>query len=306
MGGTQSFEQAVKQIDTIRGDIVKLEEIIQKEGNEIVEYIHNADYTNQKKLCEKLEYRYVDILKNNFPINELKGVAFAQESGVRRIKLAMLVPKAQTAGDLDREKTKICEDIVGLFKRKIDMINNMREYTPSCKSIESKIYEQLSTKMSTANITSEQWEKAYNTLTKFNKNIKTNYINVRSIITRVLRATNHNELDSLQGEFNSLNVNTSTICNAINIDLRTFIEENNLSEQQSPEQKAPAQESPRYPAPGPLKIKLAYNFVAKKDDELSGNEGEIFTVVSKADKDWYKVKNASGNVGYMPANYFEK
>ena len=222
MGGAQSVEKAQKQIGEIHSNIDQLVSLIQKEGNDIVKYITDMDYTQQDALCRKLEYQYVDILKKNFPIRELKGIALAQTSGVRRVQLGMMLPKAETTDKLLDEKTQICQSIVRLFKRKVEVIQNLQQSVPECRDKEREIHNNLSLKMQKEpNISTEIWEKNYQIMTKFNKDIKTKYTKIRSLIGKVLNADNERQLDSLHKEATELINETRKICDlTINRELR--------------------------------------------------------------------------------------
>ncbi|PWN42572.1 hypothetical protein IE81DRAFT_301880 [Ceraceosorus guamensis] len=48
-----------------------------------------------------------------------------------------------------------------------------------------------------------------------------------------------------------------------------------------------------------------YDFEAQGDDELSVAENEKLTLVERENEDWWKVRNASGSEGVVPASYIE-
>jgi hypothetical protein len=48
-----------------------------------------------------------------------------------------------------------------------------------------------------------------------------------------------------------------------------------------------------------------YDFSADGEDELSVSEGEKLTVLEKDSDDWWKVRNAKGAEGVVPASYVE-
>lgn len=56
---------------------------------------------------------------------------------------------------------------------------------------------------------------------------------------------------------------------------------------------------------GGEKAVALYDFEAQGDDELPMVEGEQLTVVEKENEDWWKVRNASGQEGVVPASYVE-
>lgn len=48
---------------------------------------------------------------------------------------------------------------------------------------------------------------------------------------------------------------------------------------------------------------VLYDFAAEGEDELAVAEGEIVTVVDQGNEDWWKVRNAQGVEGVVPALY---
>ncbi len=304
MGGTQSVDKAQKQIGELHSNIDLLVEYIQKNGNDVVNYITSMDYTKQDELCKKLEYQYVDILKKNFPIRELKGIAIAQESGIRRIQLAMLVPQQAKTNrpDLETEKSKICQQIVNLFKRKVEIIQKLQKAVPDCRDRERETYNNLSSRMkSQSNINTEEWEKIYKIMTDFNKDIRTRYTKMNSMIRSVLNAGTEKELDSLQKESVELINDTNAVCDlAIDRELREFRTAEIAARDNSPKVEL-------YQAPIKYTmVKVIQQHIAGATNELTINPGDILTLVNlEDDRGWYTAKDATGKEGLIPANYVE-
>lgn len=336
MGGTQSVEKAQTQIGYIHNDIDALVKKIQKDGNDVVTYITDMKYTDTTALCQKLAYQYVDILKKNFPIKELKGVAIAQESGIRRVQLSMLVPKADQTAELELEKEKICKNIVRLFERKIEVIKTLQKAVPDCRDKERKIHENLSSRMKNEpNIYSEKWEETYKLMTNFNNDIKARYTKISSMIGKVLNASTEKELDSLHNDAVNLIADTNKVCElTINRELRDFRSQDDQdgpkTGQQSPTKPAP---SPTKPAPNPLQqpvqpqppsplqqpvqppsptrpapappvtLEALYNFDKESDNELSVKKGDKLFLIGVSNDEWYLVKNSRGEEGLVPREY---
>jgi Skp family chaperone for outer membrane proteins len=138
----------------------------------------------------------------------------------------MLVPEdaKKNRTDLEAEKTQICQNIVKLFKRKVEVIQKLQKAVPDCRDREREIYQNLSNRMkSQPNINTEEWEKLYKTVTDFNKDIRTRYTKMNSMIRSILNAATEKELDSLHKESIDLISDTNAVCDlAINRELREF------------------------------------------------------------------------------------
>lgn len=50
---------------------------------------------------------------------------------------------------------------------------------------------------------------------------------------------------------------------------------------------------------------VLYDFEAGDEDELSVNEGETLTILEKENAEWWRVRNAHGQEGVVPAQYVE-
>ncbi|XP_077979366.1 NCK-interacting protein with SH3 domain-like, partial [Glandiceps talaboti] len=52
--------------------------------------------------------------------------------------------------------------------------------------------------------------------------------------------------------------------------------------------------------------RAAYSFQNDDEKTLNFQRGDKFTLIDRSDQNWWQVINASGNIGYVPANYVEK
>lgn len=55
----------------------------------------------------------------------------------------------------------------------------------------------------------------------------------------------------------------------------------------------------------PDMVVALYDFEAQADDELNMSEGDQLVLVEREDHEWWKLQNAKGNVGVVPASYVE-
>ena len=308
MGGTQSVEKAQKKIGGLHSDIDGLVDKIQKEGDDVVQYIIKMDYDKRDELCQKLEYHYVDILKSQFPIKVLTGVELAQGTGNRRVQLGMKLPE-DILTDLTLDKTQICQNIVDLFKTKIEIIGKLQKAVPDCKVRERKIYENLSAKMKAeSSINTEKWGDAYKRMTKFNKDIKSSYTKIYNMIDAVLNAKTKKQVDSLHKKAVGLIARTSQMCErTIDIDLST-LRTKEIAGSDKPgekeETKGNGTETPKVPAPPPKEemrtVIALYDFDAGRGDELSIKKGDKLTFLEEDGQDWLRVRNSKKQEGLVP------
>ncbi|CAO1618113.1 unnamed protein product [Parajaminaea phylloscopi] len=77
-----------------------------------------------------------------------------------------------------------------------------------------------------------------------------------------------------------------------------------------PVRKSATSPAPRAPTPPPAAADgepamALYDFEAQGDDELTVAENESLTLIERENDDWWKVRNASGQEGVVPASYVE-
>jgi len=143
-------------------------------------------------------------------------------------------------------------------------------------------------------------------MTKFNNDIKTRYTKIRSMITKVLNASNEKELDSLQRDAANLIADTNKVCDlTINRELRDLRSE--AAQAQPREQPSErGQLSPRSARQAPdvpkaVLLEVLHNFRAESDGELSVQKGERLGLVNPdVGEGWYLARKSTGEEGLVP------
>ena len=218
MGTSQSVPQQIKSaednINSLHNDIDKIQQEIIEEGNRLVEIMTNRDYLDYKELCDQISYHKVDELKDHFPIQTLNNI---------RYKLG-LVPKPETDEMVENKET-ICKSIVDFYVRKVHLIKSIQNELPQCRTMENKIYNELSDKLKREGIKTEEWVNVYKKVEKFNKDIKSRNTQIKNSLEQIRKAQTQPELTRASKNVTNLLQNTTGMCKTYETDLLRFSEE---------------------------------------------------------------------------------
>jgi hypothetical protein len=69
--------------------------------------------------------------------------------------------------------------------------------------------------------------------------------------------------------------------------------------------RPPSPPSPEQEEAEGLEAAALYDFQAQGDDELTVMEGDVLWVIEQEGDEWWKCRNAKGDVGVVPASYIE-
>lgn len=225
MGGTQSVDSATKNIKNLEDDVDTLVIKIQKDGNDAVTAIVNSKL-NSDELCRRLRYQYTEVLKNNFPVRTLNGAKIQLGIDVPDLSTAKFASSVTSnlAKNLVIEKENICKAIIDLYVTKVDIINKLHSAVPDCRDKERMVFNNLSDQMrGVEKLTDERWSVAYKNMTTFNKEIKTKYTNIKSMIYDIYSAETKAQLDRLVKDAIGLINDTNAVCERyIDVTLRDF------------------------------------------------------------------------------------
>lgn len=188
MGGNQSNEQKIttaeNNIYTLHQDIKNIKNDIEEYANEIITAINKRNYNDVDKLCQQLSWHYTDRLSSHFNIETLDGVRYNLD----------LMPTEDIIQKLPN-KESTCISVSNFYKKKIKLYNDIIEALPTCINIEQQIYNNLSEKLKSQQINTQEWSKIYNKMNEFNKDIKMRYVRIKNLINVVRKAQNNNELN---------------------------------------------------------------------------------------------------------------
>ena len=73
----------------------------------------------------------------------------------------------------------------------------------------------------------------------------------------------------------------------------------------TPRVSSSAPHSPPTQTGVPEMVVALYDFEAQADDELSVSEGDQLVLIEREDHEWWKLQNAKGHIGVVPASYVE-
>jgi len=237
MGQAQTTEQKVNTakstIENLHIEVQKLEQVINQEVNRLEKDIANANYTDLNKLCDQIGYQYVDRLSAHFPVSTLEGYG--------RIKLG-LEPQPVTES-MEKYKQSVCKNIVAFYQKKLFLLEQIRKETPKCQVQEASVYNNLSEKLRSEGIDTEQWLDVYKKMQKFNKDIKYQYSVIANSVQKIRDAQTWAQLNTASKDTIELLNNTNSICTRYQADLNRF--------SQSVPVLAPEPSPPRKPLPTP-------------------------------------------------------
>lgn len=216
MGQAQTTEQKVNtaksNIENLHIEVQKLEQVINQEVDKLEKDIANANYTDLNKLCDQIGYQYVDRLSSHFPITILEGYG--------KIKLG-LQPQPVTE-NMENYKQSVCKNIVAFYKKKLFLLEQIRKETPKCQTMERSVFNNLSEKLRSEGIDTEQWLEVYKKMQKFNKDIKYQYSKISNSVQKIRNSQTWAQLNSTSKDTIELVNDTNSICTRYQADLNRF------------------------------------------------------------------------------------
>lgn len=261
MGQAQTTEQKVNtaksNIENLHIEVQKLEQVINQEVDKLEKDIANANYTDLNKLCDQIGYQYVDRLSSHFPITILEGYG--------KIKLG-LQPQPVTE-NMENYKQSVCKNIVAFYKKKLFLLEQIRKETPKCQTMERSVFNNLSEKLRSEGIDTEQWLEVYKKMQKFNKDIKYQYSKISNSVQKIRNSQTWAQLNSTSKDTIELVNDTNSICTRYQADLNRFRQ---LSPPTKPLPEIPSEFGPKgAAAPGipplvnPVKAEIPSESAAK-------------------------------------------
>lgn len=314
MGGTQSVEQrtqkATEEIEGLHDQIVELQNQILREGDELIQDITKVEYTDADSLCNIIDYHYVDRLVSHFPIKAIEGVSDRLQLGV--------VPKPETQAMIDYKK-EVCMNIAQFYKKKILLINQIKQELPKCVEMESEIHRDLATKLQEQGINTSEWLNVYKKVQDFNKDIKTRYGQIDRLVADVKRAQTWPALNTVGKNLANLLGSTNTMCRRYQSDLSRF--EANLTRESpegmptQPRQRVDEPESVQVEEPEesqaevPLVkgsvIKMTRDYRSNQPGTLNLRVGDEIEILEDEQNGWLLVRTSQGKEGFVSKYYLE-
>ena len=213
MGGSQSVEDANKDIRKFHRENSIIYNNILQRGKKIVNEITEAGY-DDKGVCDRLGYHYVDKLNSFFDVVVMKGVA-------DKIQLGLVPEEKEETEGMENYKKKLCTKIVDFHMTKIKAIQNIREKLPLCLEKEKKVFEVLSKLSKETDINTENWMSVYKKLKQFNSTIKSKYSNIDNMVEKIRKANTEPKLTRAINEANSVLNSANTVCEKYETELTT-------------------------------------------------------------------------------------
>lgn len=205
MGNSNSsFEDELRKkstkINEYHNDIDKIMVELENESNRLLSLISQRGYDDQVNICQQLGWQKADQLANLLPIQTINGI---------RYRLG-IVP--ENTEELNKTKRDLCADIVNFYLKKMNLISNIQNELPRCREMENAIYQGLTARLQSADITNEEWLNIYNKLENFNKDIKKRYELIARELERIRKAKSVRELDAIAATTNGILARTNSIC----------------------------------------------------------------------------------------------
>lgn len=204
MGGVQSVSDAKDDITKLHSENSDILNKIIQRGDQIVKEIETKGYDEQEKLCDRLQYHYIDELNDLFSTVVMKGLG-------DKIKLGLSPRETESMQDY---KLRICTNVVNFHLQKIRTIAELNKSLPYCSKMEKEIFAGLSEKSKKEDINSERWGKVYKEVKSFNYYIKTRYNKIYTAINKIREAKNEPSLKRAINNANKLMGDTNVRCNS--------------------------------------------------------------------------------------------